>query len=61
MILFQLPLLNILSKFVLHGNYKNLKVIQNVLSEGLPCHYPDSTLNEKKNTLPPILTRASRV
>lgn len=47
MILFQLPLLNILSKFVLHG-LKNLKVIQNVLSEGLPCHYPDSLLTKKK-------------
>lgn len=52
MILFPLPLLNILSKFVLYGNYKNLKIIQNVLSEGFPCHYHDSALKGKKIPCP---------
>ena len=60
MILFQLPLLNILSKFVLHGNYKNLKVIQNVLSEGLPCHYHDSTLKGKKKYLAPYFDKSKQ-
>ena len=58
MILFQLPLLNILTKFVLHGNYKNLKLIQNVLSEGLPCHYHDSTLKGKTKYLAPYFDKS---
>ena len=52
MILFPLPLLNILSKFVLYGNYKNLNIIQNILSEGFHATTMTQLLRGKKIPCP---------